>query len=78
MSTHQVAQVPIHTTSSPDPSPVEQRRHCKVSADVADSLGASLDLLAGGRVRIRVSVTRADVNVLFNPTGSRASTNSAR
>ena len=67
MSTRRIGQVPIYTIPSGDPSPTERSQHCKVSADVADSLGVSLDLLAGGRVWVLLSVTRDDVNVLFNP-----------
>lgn len=67
MSMRKIGQVPIYPIPTADPSPTERREHCKVSADVADELGVSLELLAGGRVRILLSVTRRDVNVLFNP-----------
>lgn len=83
MPDSKVSQVPIFTPPSSQRSanessgPIdlidvtaEERWHsCRISADVAIALGISVDDLTHGKgtYMVRISVTEADVNVLFNP-----------
>ncbi len=72
-----VSQVPIHTISAPparltceeaDISPSRRWGCCRISADVASALDIPLDRLRNGDIfQIRICVTQADVNVLYNP-----------
>ncbi len=52
-----------------DVPPAERWERCRISADVASALGIPADRLTGGEstYRVRIGVTQADVNVLFNP-----------
>ncbi len=57
------------STDAAQVSPEERWQGCRISADVAVALGIPADDLASGKggYRVRISVTEADVNVLFNP-----------
>ena len=69
MSEPAITQVPIHARAAAELSPEHRWECCRISADVASALGVPLDHLRAGRAyRVRVCVTPADVNVLYNPT----------
>lgn len=72
-----VSQIPIHAVGE---SAARQRGEnveisasrrwgcCRISADVADALDIPLDRLHNGDIfQVRICVTEADVNVLYNP-----------
>lgn len=73
-----ISQVPIHAISAPlvrhagvafDVSPAKRWDCCRISADVAQALHIPHDGLNIGRrvYQVRICVTQADVNVLYNP-----------
>ncbi len=76
MPDSRVSRVPIFTaprarhTGAAAELPAEERwQSCRISADVATALGIpAADLSHGAETyQVRISVTEADVNVLFNP-----------
>ena len=78
MPNPRISQIPIYAISAPlarhacgdaETSPESRWHCCKISADIASALNIPLDDLNGGsRVyRVRICVTQADVNVLYNP-----------
>ncbi len=68
-----VSQVPIFTAdaagAAADLSPDERWHGCRISADIAAALEIPAEDLRRGACdhQVRISVTEADVNVLFNP-----------
>ncbi len=83
MPDSKVSQVPIFTapasrrvqgassegSDAAEVSPAERWQSCRISADVATALGIPVaDLESDKRAYgVRISVTEADINVLFNP-----------
>ncbi len=63
-----VSQVPIFACEDAGISASRRWGCCKISADVASALSIPLDRLHNGDIfQVRICVTQADVNVLYNP-----------
>ena len=69
-----VSQVPIYVIGAPparDEAGISDSRRwgcCRISADVASALDIPLDRLKNGDIfQVRICVTQADVNLLYNP-----------
>ena len=78
MPTHtKVSQVPIFPIGASQAPPADEGKvsptrrwqSCKISADIATALGIPVEGLRNGEGthQVRIGVTEADVNVLFNP-----------
>ncbi len=63
-----ISRIPIYARDAAESSPERRWECCRISADLASALDIPLDRLRAGRVyQVRVSVTSADVNMLYNP-----------
>ncbi len=69
MPDFRVSQVPIHARDAAEVSLARRWECCRISLDVARELNIPLgrDAVDGGFYRVRICVTDADVNLLFNP-----------
>ena len=57
----------VDTNDTAELSPADRWERCRISADIASALDIPADGLRSGEYQVRVGVTEADVNVLFNP-----------
>ena len=55
------------TNDTAELSPTDRWERCRISADIASALDIPADGLRSGEYQVRIGVTQADVNVLFNP-----------
>ena len=73
-----ISQVPIYAVSAPparhagdeaEASPARRWDRCRISADIASALNLPVEAVRGGSpvFQVRICVTEADVNVLYNP-----------